>query len=100
MTRPIVAGLLGQDHPARQQQLGGVADAHQPGQQPREAVLGRQAQPWREVVSLAPAAAKRMSQKQASTRPTPAAGPLIAAITGLARPKWKAKSWSNSGRTP
>ena len=34
------------------------------------------------VVSLAPAAAKRRSQKQASTRPTPAQAPFTAAMTG------------------
>ncbi len=53
-----------------------------------------------EVVSFAPAAAKRRSQKQARTRPTPAAGPLIMAMIGLGTPKWYAKSASNSGRTP
>ena len=52
------------------------------------------------VVSLAPAAANRRSQKHASTRPTPAAGPLMAAMIGLGMPKWKAKAWSYSGRTP
>ena len=53
-----------------------------------------------DVVSFAPAAAKRMSQKHASTRPTPAAGPLTAAMMGFGMPKLNAKAWSNSGRTP
>jgi hypothetical protein len=35
------------------------------------------------VVSFAPSAAKRMSHMSAITRPSPAAGPLIAAITGF-----------------
>ena len=39
-----------------------------------------------DVVSFAPAAAKRMSQKQASTRPTPAAAPLMAAMIGFGMP--------------
>ena len=43
---------------------------------------GRPRRP-KEVVSLAPAAANRMSAKHISTNPTPAAGPFTAAMTGL-----------------
>ena len=38
-------GLLGQDHPAREQEVGGPGEPDQPGEQPGEAVLGRQPQP-------------------------------------------------------
>jgi hypothetical protein len=39
------------------------------------------------VVSLAPAEANRMSVKHIITKPTPAAGPLTAAITGFVNPR-------------
>ena len=39
------------------------------------------------VVNFTPGTAKRMSAKAANANPTPAAGPLMAAITGLANPK-------------
>jgi hypothetical protein len=37
--------LLGQHHPRRQQQVGRVAQADEPGEHPRQAELGRQPQP-------------------------------------------------------
>ncbi|HEX8581358.1 MAG TPA: hypothetical protein VF640_03475 [Acidimicrobiales bacterium] len=50
------------------------------------------------VVTLAPAAAKRRSQKQARTRPTPAAAPFTAASTGFDSPRWNENAWAKSGR--
>ncbi|OIQ68731.1 hypothetical protein GALL_496690 [mine drainage metagenome] len=46
---------------------------------------GKLNRPWA-AVNLAPAAANLRSAKAASTRPTPAAGPLIAAMIGLPQP--------------
>ena len=43
-------------------------------------------------VHFAPAAPKRTSAKQASTKPTPATAPLTAAITGLATASGKANT--------
>lgn len=47
---------------------------------------GRLSLPWA-VVSFVPAAAKRRSAEQASTKPMLAARPLMAAMTGLVKPK-------------
>ena len=63
--------------------------------QPTPHSAGRPSRP-NDVVNSALADAHRMSHAQATTKPTPAAGPLIAPITGLARPSGNVKACRES----
>ena len=91
--RPVdqseLLGLLGQDDPAREQEVGGPGHADQAGQQPRQPVLGRQPEPpvrRRQLGALGgePQVAVAGEHEADARRP----GPLTAAMMGLGMPKW------------
>ena len=93
-------GLLGQHHPPRQQQVGGVGDADEAGQHPAHAVLGREPELGRRRRELGAGGGEAEVAEAGQRQADAGAGPVHRGDHREAQPHCQAKSWSSSGRTP
>ena len=90
---PALEPLLRGEHPARGHPLHRAADADDARQEPARAASGTMPRRANTKPMRASSEARRMSIGSVIVAPTPTAGPLIAAITGLVEANTRSVNW-------